>query len=59
VIEPAVMRIPDRILALAEQLPEPSEPPDRSVPWKQRQQLPCLVDPDCTVDHLRRRRGKR
>jgi hypothetical protein len=39
------MVIPDAILAL----PGPPQP----------RHLPCPVDPDCTVDHLHRKRGAR
>lgn len=40
------MVIPDAVRAL----PGPAKPPRR---------LPCLVDPDCPIDHLHRKRGGR
>jgi hypothetical protein len=41
--------IPDAVRALA---PRPGPP-------QARRHLPCLVDPDCPVDHLHRRKGAR
>lgn len=34
------------------------EKPVQSVPWRERQVLPCPVDPNCTVDHLRRKKKR-
>jgi hypothetical protein len=30
--------------------------PAPPIPWRQRQELPCPVDPNCKIDHLRRKR---
>lgn len=27
-------------------------------PWRERQPLPCPVDPNCTIDHLRRKKNR-